>query len=157
VPGSEAAGARMRYSTLTKGLDPSRRIDFLGDLLAHVPTSVVRPFLDNAVLSIVLLAVLGGAALRRVKQEQIARGDREYRVVEAVISTTLRAIEVLLGWVIVLVPFAVFAVVAKTIGQEGLRPLKGLAVYLGVGILGLSIQVLVVYQGWLRLVARMPL
>ena len=56
-----------------------------------------------------------------------------------------------------LIPFAVFGVVAKTIGEQGFAPLRGLAVYVGVALLGLAIHVFVTYQAWIVLVARMPL
>jgi Na+/H+-dicarboxylate symporter len=138
-------------------VDPSRKIQLFDDLLALIPTSVVRPFLDNSIIAIVVLAVLAGAALRKVKAEQIRAGQGGYRVVEQFVETVYRAIEVMLAWVILLVPIAVFAVVAKTVGQNGFRPFLGLAVYLGVGLLGLLIQVSVVYQTWLRRVAKLPL
>jgi Na+/H+-dicarboxylate symporter len=48
-------------------------------------------------------------------------------------------------------------VVAKTVGEFGLAPLKGLAVYVGVGLLGLAIQVLVVYQSWIVVTRSMTL
>jgi Na+/H+-dicarboxylate symporter len=126
-----------------------RQIEFVRDLVATIPTSVARPFVENAILSIVILAVLAGAALRRAKREQRARGEAAYLVVESLVATCLRAIEIALGWLIALVPLAVFGVVAKTVGEFGLAPLKGLAVYVGVGLLGLTIQVLVVYQTWI--------
>ena len=58
---------------------------------------------------------------------------------------------------ILLVPLAVFGVVARTVGHYGFRPFAGLVVYLGVGMLGLAIQVVVVYQALDQFVARMPL
>lgn len=155
--GQALARAKQEFGAMAKKVEPSRKIEFFDDLIGLVPTSVVRPFLDNAVISIVLVAVMGGAALRRVKSEQIRAGRAGYRVVEEFAATAYRAIEVILAWVILLVPIAVFGVVASTVGKYGLEPLRGLAVYLGVGILGLLIQVLVVYQAWLLLVARMPL
>jgi DAACS family dicarboxylate/amino acid:cation (Na+ or H+) symporter len=57
----------------------------------------------------------------------------------------------------VFIPLAVFGVVARTIGRDGFAPLLGLGAYVGVALLGLAIQVLVVYQGWVVLVSRMPL
>ncbi len=39
-----------------------------------------------------------------------------------------------------LVPLAVFGVVAKAVGEQGLAPLRGLAAYVGAGLLGLSIH-----------------
>ena len=72
-------------------------------------------------------------------------------------ATAFRAVEVMLGWVIVLIPLAVFAAVAKSVGEYGFGVVRGLAVYVGVAALGLGIQVLVVYQAWIVFVARMPL
>ncbi len=134
-----------------------KKIDFFKELAGYIPTSVVKPFLDNSIIAIILLAILTGLALRRVKNEQVARGEEGYRVVEDFIATAFRTVEVMLGFVIALVPVAVFGVVARTIARNGFSPLVGLAVYVGVAVLGLAIQVLVVYQAWVVLVARMPL
>jgi Na+/H+-dicarboxylate symporter len=136
---------------------PSGKIDVLREISGYLPRNVIRPFLENSVISIVVLAVLVGAALRYVKEEQTREGLRDYVVVEQFVATGFRTIEVLLGGVITLVPLAVFGVVARTIGRDGVRPLSGLAWYVGVAILGLAFQVLVVYQAWVVFVARMPL
>ena len=47
---------------------------FLDDLLGLLPTNLVDPFRTNAIVPVVVLAVLAGAALRRYKDEQIAAG-----------------------------------------------------------------------------------
>ena len=147
-PDPEAAGKFARFA--------ETRIGFLDTILGHIPTNAFKPFVDNAVISIILLAVLAGAALRRVKEEQKARGDRDYEAVEKVVSTAFRAVEVMLSWVIVLVPLAVFSAVAHSVAEYGFGVFRGLAIYVGVAALGLAIQVFVVYQAWLVLVARMP-
>ncbi len=145
------------YKAMTRQVGPSRSIDFVKDLAGYLPTSLFKPLADNAIISIVILAVLGGAALRRVKSEQERRGEQGYRVIEDGVAAAYRAIEVILGWVISLVPLAVFGVVAKTVGRYGLQSFRGVLIYVAVGMLGLMIQVLVVYQVWLVLVARMSL
>jgi DAACS family dicarboxylate/amino acid:cation (Na+ or H+) symporter len=134
-----------------------RPIDFLRDLIGFVPTNPVQPFLESSILSIVILAVLGGAALRRAKDEQIREGRDDYRVVERAVATAYRALEIALGWVIATIPLAVFGVVARTVAQSGFRPFVGLGAYVGVAVLGLMIQVVLVYQAWIFFVARMPL
>ncbi len=149
--------ASAEFEAMSKTVDPHRKIEFFEDLLRFIPRSIVQPFQDNAIISIVLLAVLAGAALRRVKTEHLEHGHGGYLVVEGFVATAYRATEVMLAWVIQLIPIAVFGVVARTVGKYGLDPLKGLAVYLGVGIFGLAIQVFVVYQSWLVLVANVPL
>ena len=132
-------------------------IHFVEAIAGFLPRNVVKPFVDNAVISIIVLAVLGGAALRRVKNEQRARGERDYEAVESFVSTAFRAVEVALGWVILLVPIAIFAAVAKSVGEYGFGVVRGLAVYVAVATFGLAFQVLIVYQVWIVLVARMPL
>ncbi|GIW89406.1 MAG: hypothetical protein KatS3mg108_3730 [Isosphaeraceae bacterium] len=149
--------ARGELERLGRHLEPDRRIDFWDELLRLVPGSVGRPFVENQLLSIVGLAVLGGAALRRVKAEQQARGETGYQAVEGAIATAYRASEVMIGWVVQAVPLAILGVVAATVGRFGLEPVRGLAVYLGVGLLGLLIQVGVVYQAWIVGVLRRPL
>lgn len=149
--------AQADFAAMARKLDPERKISFFDDLLKLVPTSVVQPLLDNAILSIVILAVLAGAALRTVKHRQLERGQGGFLIVEGLVLTLYQATEIMLGWVIQLVPVAVFGVVAHTVGKYGLRPLAGLAVYLAVGIAGLLIQVVIVYGFWLVRVARMPL
>ena len=65
--------------------------------------------------------------------------------------------EILLGWIVALLPLAVFAVMAQTVGTQGIGELRGLGIYIGVVVLGLALHVGLVYQAWVVLVARMPL
>ena len=127
------------------------------ELLGYLPTNVIRPFSDNAVVTIIILAVLAGAAFRKVKDEQKRRGDRDYLAVEGFVATCYRAVEVVLGWVILLIPIAVFAAVASAVGERGFSVFRALAAYVGVAVLGMALQVFVVYQAWIVLGARMPL
>jgi Na+/H+-dicarboxylate symporter len=149
--------AREEFGKMTRSIAPGRSIDFLKDLVSFLPTSLLKPIVDNAIITIVILAVLGGLALRRIKNEQIVRGETSYRAIEDGIAVIYRSIEIILGWAVALIPLAVFGVVARTVGLYGLRSFQGLLVYVGVGVLGLAIQVFVVYQGWLVLAARIPL
>jgi Na+/H+-dicarboxylate symporter len=135
----------------------NKKIDLLATLNGYVPTSLVAPFVDNVVLTLILIAALLGFALRRVRREQEEEGKSAFRVIEDAVDTLLRVLEVLLGWVIQLIPFAVFGVVAKAVGEHGYAPLKGLAVYVAVGLGGLAIHIAITYQVWLTTVARMPL
>ncbi len=135
----------------------ARPIKILDDLIALIPTNLIDPFRATSIFSIVILAVLGGMALRRLKDEQIASGNVAYRSIEDLVAGSLRAVEILLGWIVGLLPLAVFAVMAQTVGTKGLGELRGLAVYIGVVVLGLAIHVGLVYQGWVVLVAGIPL
>jgi DAACS family dicarboxylate/amino acid:cation (Na+ or H+) symporter len=133
----------------------NKKIDLESVLGGIVPSSFVTPFADNIVLSIVLLSLFTGFALRRVRGEQAASGEQGARVIEGVIVALLRMMEVVLGWVIKLIPLAVFGVVAKSVGQHGYAPLQGLAVYVAVGVGGLALHILLTYHAWLLIFARM--
>jgi Na+/H+-dicarboxylate symporter len=139
------------------GFQGVRAVRFLDDLLGLLPSNLVDPFRNSAIVPIVLLALIAGAALRRYKDEQIAAGGCEYRVIESFVSGGLRVLETMLGWVVALLPLAVFAVMAQAVGTQGVAVFRGLAVYVGVVILGLALHVGLVYQGWALYVVKMPL
>jgi Na+/H+-dicarboxylate symporter len=156
-PGDHLTVSKSLVAQARSEVPEAKKIDFWREITSYIPTSVVRPFLDNSIISIIILALLAGLALRQVKNEQESQGEEAYRVVEQLVATLYRAIEFVLGGVIAFVPLAVFGVVAKMIGQEGFSPLVGLAAYVAVAVLGLAIQILVVYQAWIVLVSRMSL
>ncbi len=146
-------GATKSSSAITDG----RVVGFLSDLSGILPTNLIDPFRTNAIAAVALFAVIAGAALRRYKDEQVAAGRRDYLALEGFVTGSLRTIELMLGWIVALLPVAVFAVIAQTIGTQGLAALQGLAAYVGVVVMGLAIHVGVVYQAWVVFVARMPL
>jgi Na+/H+-dicarboxylate symporter len=126
-----------------------QKINFVESIKGYFPESLLKPFVENTVISLILIALLLGFALRRVR----LKGSAEEKVLVDKIAGFLAIItkmfEVALSWLVRLVPLAVFAVVAKTVGEYGFEPLKGLIHYLGVGLLGLFLHVFFVYQGWL--------
>lgn len=135
----------------------SKKLDLLATLNGIIPSSLVTPFAENSVLGVILLALLLGFGLRFVRKEQLALGEAHYLAVEGAITTLLRVMEVVLGWVIRLIPLAIFGVVTRAVGEHGYAPLSGLAAYVAVGVGGLALHVLVTYQLLLTWVVRMPL
>ena len=101
----------------------------------------------NTTLILIVVAIVLGLVFRRT-QTTVARRT---------VSRLLRANEILLKWIIRLIPIAVFAVIAKTVGSQGLMPLTGLGFYVGVAFAGLGLHVLVVYQARLLLQTKMKL
>lgn len=135
-----------------------KQLDFAKTLESFVPADIVSPFMRNAVLSVAILALLFGFALRVVRAKATDSHVIEgARTIENVIGSLYGVTEVILGWVLKLIPLAVFGVVAKTTGEHGLAPLRGLAVYVGVGLLGLTLHALITYQAWLAVYARISL
>jgi DAACS family dicarboxylate/amino acid:cation (Na+ or H+) symporter len=135
-----------------------KKIDVMKVIGGFIPTNLIQPFAENVVLAVVMLALLFGFALRRLRREDGAEALRAgAQVIEDAVTAMQRVMEILLGWVIRLVPLAVFGVVAKTIAEHGLAPVKGLAAYLGVGLLGMALHVALWYQLLVALAARTPL
>ena len=132
-----------------------RKIDFLATLASYVPADIITPFAQNLILSVILIALLVGFGLRRVREE--LRGSGQMADIDGAIGVLLRLFEVVLGWITRLIPVAVFGVVCKAVGENGYGPLRGLGVYVGVGLLGLALHVLIVYHFWLRFVLHVPL
>jgi DAACS family dicarboxylate/amino acid:cation (Na+ or H+) symporter len=147
-PGEASQALRRAAAAAAPGAT-AQGFDFARVVSGLVPTSIGGPFVDNAILAIVVLAVLLGAALRRVKSEQAARGETGWKLVEDGVAALLRTFEIALTWIIAIVPLAVFGVVAQTVGSHGFAPFAGLGPYVGVALLGLAIQVFVVYMAWL--------
>ncbi len=141
----------------TRPLPLVEKLDFVKQLKSFVPTNVLQPFLENSILHIVIMTVLAGAALRVVKNHQVRQGETAYRAVEDLVTTCYKAVELMLSWVILLVPLAVFGVIASVFGEHGLNAVKGLSAYVGVAVLGLALQIGIVYQIWIKFVARRPL
>lgn len=136
---------------------PARTIDPVRDLLHFVPQNFVQPFLDNQVISIVILAVITGAALRTVRNRQIEQGRERFQGIEDGVSTGFEIVQQIMAWVVKLVPIAVFSVVAKAVGEGGVAKLAILGPYLTVIIVGLALQILLVYQSWIVFASRYSL
>ncbi len=126
---------------------PAASLGLLANLSKFVPGNIVDPFRENSVISIILLSILIGAALRAIKD----RGEKDHladlRTIEAGIATGYRTLSHVLGWAIELVPFAVFGVVASVVGSSGAGVFGILGIFLGTMALGLVLHAV----GWYSL------
>lgn len=146
-------GLHLAAEASASGAPPAAaRLGLASFLSNFVPPNLAQPFIDNAIFPMVVLSLTLGLALRKLKDSgELAAG------VERAVGTMRRAMVIILGWIIQLAPLAVFGVVASSIGKYGLSPLRGLAAYVGVGLLGLALHPLIVYQGWLLAYVKLPL
>jgi DAACS family dicarboxylate/amino acid:cation (Na+ or H+) symporter len=133
---------------------PKATLDPLKNIAGYVPESLVDPFTKNNVITVVLLALLAGAALRHVKRQQQATGATSFHVVERFIEAVYHTLIQMLHWVVQAVPFAVFGVVAQVVGRSGITVFHALGGFLGITLLGLAIHSLVYYPLVARLVGR---
>src|SRR5262249_45268031 len=97
--------------------------DIVKDLLDKLPTDFINPFATNEIISVIVLAAAIGIALRIVKKRQIERDETGYLSFERFLDTSFEIVMVMLHWIFDLVPFAVLAVVARTVGTNGIGPL----------------------------------
>lgn len=119
-------------------------------LASYIPRSIVAPFSSNNVIGVVLLALFMGAALRRARTRASDPGAAVHwigRAVEGLYQVLVRMLE----WIIRLVPFAVFGVIAHVVGRSGIGVFSVLWVFLAAMLLGLAIHALVYYPiiAWL--------
>jgi Na+/H+-dicarboxylate symporter len=132
--GGKLAVAESATKSTIKALDPWA-------LLADViPDSIVKPLVDNNVISLIFVALAFGVVLRGIKAEQISSSKTEYLAIEQVVSLLFDAVIKILHWVIALVPIAVFGIVSKTIALQGFTPFKALGSFVIAVLLALLLQ-----------------
>jgi DAACS family dicarboxylate/amino acid:cation (Na+ or H+) symporter len=133
---------------------PGATLDPLKNLTGYIPENLVEPFRTNSVITIVLLAILVGLALRATKE----RGSDEARagvlVIESAMHGALHACTRMLEWIVQVVPFAVAGVVASVVGKSGLEVAGSLGAFLGTVLLGLVAHAVIYYGVLLFVVGR---
>ncbi len=133
-----------------KKFEHLERIDFLKSFGQLLPANIISPFLDNIIISIVVLAIFFGMGLRTAKKNNPAQQD-VFISIENFFIGTFQILNQILHWIVWMAPYAIFGIIAKTVGDHGFSPFKGLGIYVLVALLGLCLQVLIVYHGWLLL------
>lgn len=133
-----------------KAEKPQATLNPLKNVAGYVPESLVEPFLRNNVITVVLLGLLGGAALRRVRTRREAEGAG-FQAVEQFVEAVYQTLMQMLMWVVQTIPFAVFGVVAHVVGRSGVGVFQALGSFLGIILLGLAIHGLIYYplMAWL--------
>lgn len=117
--------------------------------LDNVPKSFLGPLGDDGkVIGVIFIAVAFGMALRKER-------ERPLGTVGHLIELFLESLIKILRWIIALVPFAVFGIVASIIGTEGFAQFKALGIFVLCVLLALMIQasyylVRIRFWSWVR-------
>jgi Na+/H+-dicarboxylate symporter len=143
-----AAGSAEKAPPAAAGAGAGVKMDVLASVKELVPDSDPEPFLKNNVLSIVLLAIVCGIALRKMR----ARGSGD--ALFALVSEAFALLGIVLHGVIQIVPFAVLGVVARVVGTSGFTVFRALLWLVLTVALGLVIHVTVWYGSLVALIAR---
>ena len=96
-------------------------------ILDNVPSSVVKPLVDNQVIGVIFVAVAFGLALRRVRDEQVREGRSGYRGLEQAVEAAFRCLVIVLHWIVEIIPIGVLCIVASIVGVRGFAPFVSLA------------------------------
>ncbi len=153
-PGTRWAGKLEALGGLVGGASGPRAadasLDPLKNLAGFVPESVVAPFSGNLVLSIVLLAVLTGVALRQVRDQAGPELAPALVTTAHLVDVFQRVITRMLLFVADLMPFAVAFIVADVVGKAGIGVFSVLWIFLVTMLAGLLIHALGWYPllGW---------
>jgi len=124
----------------------------LDNITRWIPESAALPFVENNVISVVLLSILAGAAVRRVRNRHEA--PEAMTTVVQFIEGGYRVLMQMLAWIIETVPYAVFGVVAHVVGKSGLETFTALWSFLLIIVLGFVIHALGYYPLMAWLVGR---
>jgi Na+/H+-dicarboxylate symporter len=119
-------------------------------LLSYIPRTIMDPFSTNNIIGVVLLALVLGAVLRHL-QGTADPGRGVIHVLVRGIERIYGWLVKILGWIILVVPLAVFGVVAQVVGKSGVGVFSVLWIFLATILLGLALHALVYYPlvAWL--------
>lgn len=117
-------------------------------LLNIVPDNIFAAFAELNLLGIIFIAIVFGIALLKLRESEAHAelGEHLYKVVEALNEITLKVMAGVLQYV----PVGVFAIVAKTAGEQGMTTILALGDMVMVLYIALAVH-LVVYCILMRL------
>jgi Na+/H+-dicarboxylate symporter len=107
-----------------------------------VPESLAEPFVKNNTIGVIIVALLFGFAFKSVKKggETERIGDIE-KLVETLFEANLKVI----GFIIKIIPYAVFCLVGAAVGKSGLGIFSVLWIFLATIIAGFFLHAFIYY------------
>ncbi|QVL34333.1 dicarboxylate/amino acid:cation symporter [Telmatocola sphagniphila] len=130
-----------------KKLQNKREVD-INLLVNIVPSNPLKAFSDKDMLAVIFTSLLVGVALTRIEQE---RAQLIVKVLEGVNQIT----DFILGTAMKLAPYAVFCLIFTTAAEFGWELLVALAAFVATVLIGLGIQLLVVFPILVKLLGGM--
>ena len=108
--------------------------NILAEFLDNVPKSLLGPLTDNGkVLGVIFIALALGIAFRKEKDASIA-------TLQDVVELIMRAFITILHWIIDIIPFAIFGIVASIVGEKGFEAFHSLGKFVLAVMLALLLQ-----------------
>ncbi|MEI6176078.1 MAG: dicarboxylate/amino acid:cation symporter [Verrucomicrobiota bacterium] len=126
-----------------------KEVSWIKALESVVPESIIEPFASGSTPGVIVIALLFGFGLRQVLRLPQEQDTLPENLVQKTFTTLFAVCIKIIGWLIYLVPIAVFCAVAKAVGRSGLSLIVGLSAYVMTCIAGMTIQILMTYQLWI--------
>jgi len=120
-------------------------LGLVDNLAGYVPKSLVDPFSENSVITIVLLGLLVGAALRRARKRSASGEGPDTSTLEHGIESVYAVLIEALDIIVRMVPFAVLGVVADVVGKTGYAIFQSIWIYLVTILAAMALHSLVYY------------
>jgi DAACS family dicarboxylate/amino acid:cation (Na+ or H+) symporter len=107
-----------------------------------VPRSIGEPFTQNHLAQLVLLTLAFGIGLVKLRDSRKALGQKSFDVVADLLKLGFELLMKVLLWVVAIAPFAVFGIVASTVGDRKAMAVLGSLFWLIVVVVaGVALQV----------------
>lgn len=141
--------------TLKKDEDKAKKpLSAVDQITGYIPKNLVDPFQKNDIIVVVAMAVMAGAALRTLRRRATPQTISGVTAVEDSVQAVLHVFAVMLGWLVEIIPIAIFFIVAKVVAFTGSGVFHHLGVFLGIVLLGLFLHGVVYYSFLLTVVGR---
>ena len=135
-------------TTMPATIAPASDISIPQRLSALIPTNITRAIYEQSMLQLVIFAILMGLAMASVPRKRVA-ALRD--MVEGVQEISMKVV----GWAMLLAPYAVFGLLSEISIKVGLEVLLGMSAYVGTVLLGLFCLYLT-YLLIVKLLAQRP-
>ena len=118
---------------------------------SHVPKNALQPFIENIVLTVAILAIAVGAAMRSLRSSGDEEDFAAVRTFERFIVACYRILLRILGWLIELAPIAILLAVASAVGNAGPGVFKIVGIFFATVLSALTLHALIYYplSAWL--------
>lgn len=125
---------------------PVEQTDYFHHIANLFPDTIFAPFLNHQVLSVLLLGVVIGVALRFIPDEDARHTLTQFfRGAHALFMVITR-------WIVAIIPLGLYGFITSTVVQlKGGMTLKGIGEYLLIVLLANLVQGLVILPLWLKL------
>ncbi|WP_217588059.1 dicarboxylate/amino acid:cation symporter [Lentibacillus saliphilus] len=109
-------------------------------ILNIVPDNIVTAFSELNVLGIIFIALIFGIAIAVLRGQETTKdvGDLLYHVASGINEASFKV----MSWVLQYLPIGILAIIAKTVGVQGLDTLTSLGSMIGVFYIAIVIQLL---------------